>query len=256
MKYHFIMGILAVMSISMSDSRSETLVSKLLADYEKITTLTCELRKDVVGPAGSGRRLSRIYFQRPDMLHVDNATPIKRRIVADGKSLYSYIEGDPKGFYRPIKDLDFEWLVSLRNVPGSAVEHLLKIGDATEVELPPTEDYQMMRGYQTERLFVVLGLDEMGRLATIQFYASAEMKKLTAQYIYRNFTEPVDGVWLSTLHEATLWANDQEIRETTRISNLVVNQPIAPSLFIPSNFFKGIDFASRMEEIYPSKKSD
>lgn len=250
MKHHIITGIVAL-SLLTVDGRAETLAARLLAGYEKIQTLTCELRKDVKGPSGTGRRLSRIYFQRPDMLHVDNATPIKRRIVADGTSLYSYIEGDPKGFYRPISDLDPEWLISLRNVPGSAVEHLLNIGAAAEIDLPATGEYPVRKGYQTERLFVVLSMDTQDRLAGIEFFATSEMQQKNAQYTYSNFVEPVAGVWLSTLHEAIVWVNGNEINETTRISNLAVNRTIAPSLFKPANFFKGVDFASRMEDIYP-----
>jgi len=250
MKYQIVAGILAL-SITTLEGRAETLADQLLAGYQNIQTLTCELRKDVKAPGGGGRRLSRIYFQRPDMLHVDNATPLKRRIVADGRSLYSYIEGDPKGFFRPISDLDDDWITSLRNVPGTAMEHLMKLRGAEETELEPADGFPVRKGYQTERLFVVLSLDPQGRLARIEFYASSTMQQKNAQYVYSNFQEPVEGVWLSLLHEATLWMNDTEITETTRITNLAVNQPIAPSLFVPGNFFKGVDFVSRMEDIYP-----
>lgn len=242
---------IVIMSMYSGSSFGQTLAQRLLADYDRIGSVSCEIRKDGETPAGTTRRLSRVYFQRPDLLHVDSVTPIKRRIVANGTHLYSYIEGDPKGFSRPISELGEDWLISLRNVPGSPVEHLLKLKDAPETELPAVDGFPVRKGYQTERLFVVLALDATNRLALIEFYNNADMAQKTAQYVYRSFQEAVPGIWLALVHEATLWAKGIEIKETTRISNLAVDQPIAPSLFVESNFFKEVEFVDSMDKIYP-----
>ncbi len=239
-----------IMQVVMMDGLAETVAEQLLAGYEAIETLSCDFRRETKSPAATGRRLSRVYYQRPDMLHVDNFSPIRRRIVSDGTNFFSYIEGDPKGFSRPVTELDGEWLDSLRNVPGTPMEHLVKLRGIADEELEGDETYPVKRGYQAEKVYAVLSLDAEGRLALIEFFASANRKIKTAEYRYRGFVEATPGVWVSGLIEATLWINRDEIRETSRLSNLTVNEPVAASLFVPDNFFEGVEFTSRLEEIY------
>ncbi len=244
-----LMSLLVLVVIS-PVTQAETLVDRLLAGYDKIETVTCEVRKDTTSAAGSMRRLSRVYFQRPDRLHVDNVSPIPRRIIADGERLYSYIQGDKRGFSRPIAELDTDWLISLRSVPGSPVEHLLKMKGLPEVPHEPTPAYPVRMGYQAEQLYALLCLDPQGRVARIEFYASSSLQQKNAEYVYRGFQEPVPGVWLATQQQGTLWVRGEEINESGRISSLVVNQPVAASLFVVENFLKGIDFVPSMEEVY------
>ena len=210
---------------------SETVAERLLASYTAIETLSCDFRKDIESPAGNVRRLSRIFFQRPDHLHVDNVSPVKRRIVADGTALYSYIEGDPRGFSRPVSELDQDWLASLRNIPGTAIEHLVRLAGLPEQELYATEDFPVRRGYQAEKVYVVL-------------------KQKTAAYAYRSLEQVTPGVWIAKLIEADVWMNGQKMTEVSRLTNLSVNQPLAASLFNPEVYFKDIEFVRDMKDVY------
>lgn len=239
-----------VMLMMAGEGAGETVAERLLAGYEAIETLSCDFRRDTKSPAATGRRLSRVYYQRADRLHVDNFAPIRRRIVSDGTNFFSYIEGDPKGFSRPVTELDGEWLASLRNVPGTPMEHLVNLRGLPEEELEGDETYPVRRGYRAERVYAVLSLDAGGRLALIEFFASDNRQIKTAGYRYSGFVEAAPGVWISTLIEATLWINRDEIKETSRLSNLSVNEPVAASLFVPGNFFEGVEFTSRLEDIY------
>ena len=235
--------------VGMSDAA--TLAEQLLQGYEKVRTVTCEIRREI---AAEGirpmRMLSRVYFQRPDLLHVENTSPVPRRIVADGVTFYSYAVGDSKGFSRPVAELDEEMLLSLRKVPGTATEHLLRLRGVAETNLPGTDDFPVRRGYSTPKVFVVLSMDKAGRLARIEFFTGPDLKTQTAQYNYSAFQEPIPGVWFPCLHQAVATLGGAESRETTRVNNLSVNTPIAPSLFVAAPFFKKVRFASSFEDIY------
>jgi outer membrane lipoprotein-sorting protein len=108
-------------------SRAQTLAERLLAQYDAVRSLSCEIRKDVSGAAGTVRTLSRVYYERPDRLNVENFTPVKRRIVCDGTNFFSYVEGDSKGFTRPVAELDEIMLLQLRKIPGTAADHLFRL---------------------------------------------------------------------------------------------------------------------------------
>ena len=235
---------------SLGPARSETLVERLLQGYESIQTVTCELRRDVVSPSGKLRMLSRVHYQRPDRLHVENAAPVHRRIMADGTTFFSYADGDPKGFSRPIEQLDEAMLIGLRKVPGTAMEYLLRLRGVAETNLPATAEFPVRRGYAAPKVFAVLSLDATGRLARIEFFATPEMKTQTAQYDYSAFREVLPGVWLPCLHQGHLNLGGAESLETTRVDNLSVDAPLAPSLFVAGPFFKGVKFVPSFEDIY------
>lgn len=229
---------------------AETLVERLLKEYEAVQTLTCDLRRDNEAGADKMRFLSRIYYARPDRLHVENTAPIERTIVSDGTNFFSYIDGDPKGFSRPVDKLDVEMLRSLRKVPGTAMDHLLRLKDVPETELPATAEFPVRRGYDAGKVFAVLSMDASNRLARIEFYTAADQKNLTGQYDYSAFQEVVPGVWIPCLHQGVMRVAGQETRETTRVSNLSVNTPIAEGLFVPAPYFKGVEFVDSFKAIY------
>ena len=57
--------------------RAETVRERLLKSYDAVQTLSCEIRRDTPLPDGQTlRMLSRVYFQRPDRLHVENSSPV------------------------------------------------------------------------------------------------------------------------------------------------------------------------------------
>jgi hypothetical protein len=229
---------------------AETLMERVLRSYDPVQSLCCEIRKDTENPAGAIRTLSRVYYQRPDRLHVENVSPVKRRIVSDGTTFFSYIEGDPKGFSRPVAKLDREMLLQLRKVPGTAMDHLMRLAGAAARPMDPTEEFPQREGYDAENCFAVLSLDAVGRLARIEVFTAADMKQKTAEYAYSAFKEAAPGVWIPCLHQVTAWTGGVETRETSRIDNLAVNPPIAGALFIAEPFFRGVPFTASFDEIY------
>jgi len=233
---------------------AETLVARLLAGYASIQTVSCNVRRDSESSAANGRTLSRVYYQKPDRIHVENVQPLPRTILADGTNFFSYIPGDPKGFSRPISQLDTDMLISLRKVPGSAMDHLLRLKDMPETDLPPTPEFPARKGYDTGKMYAVLSMDSSNRLAQIEFFTGADMKQRTAHAAYSQFMEASPGVWLARLHQTTIQLGSMEQKETSRFDNLIVNQPIAPNLFNASLFFKDVPFVSSMDQMYPGNE--
>ena len=228
----------------------ETLAERVLASYDTVQSVSCEIRKDSEAGGRTMRMLSRVYYEKPDRLHVDQPAPIPRRIVADGKTFYSYIEGDPKGFSRPIEKLDEEMQTNLRKVPGTPMDHLMKLKGIAETNMEPTAEFPERRGYDTGKLFAVLSMDATGRLVRIEYYSSPAMKETTLQCDYSDFREVAAGVWMPCLHRMVLKIGGVESKETTRVDNLSVNQSIPANLFVAGPFFKDVEFVDSFEEIY------
>ena len=129
--------------------------------------------------------LSRVYYQRPDRLHVENFSPVKRHIVSDGTVFRSYTEGAPQGFSRPVAELNEEML---RNLLDNAVRYspvgsevtVLLVSDTGEPALtvqdegpgvPPEELPRLMerfyRGTAVTAEGSGLGLTIVGRIAEL-----------------------------------------------------------------------------------------
>lgn len=227
-------------------------VDRLLKEYSKIETVSCRIRRTVDGEVGKIKFLSRIYYTNKDQLHVENLTPVKRRTLADGKRLYQYGEGDPKGFLRPISELSEPMTISLHKVPGTAMDHLLRLKGMEEQLLPKKGEAEKRIGIDTGKQYVVLLFDEQDRLIEVQFYKTAEIKEKTADYTYSDFQEILTDVWIPFHHSASLRANGNNFTETVRIDRFIANNPVAESLFVASSFFdKNIDFVDDFAKIFP-----
>ncbi len=228
-----------------------TLAQTLCAGYENIKTVSCEVRKTTTSEETTVRMLSRVYYMQTNLLHVENTAPEKRRIISDGKRLYYHGEENPRGFSRPLAELSEEWMTSVQSVPGSPMEHLLRLKTIPEVSLPATENYPVRRAYQAPKVYVVLSCNTTGQLVQIEFFTTSDMKKKTAQYNYSNFQQAGENCWIPCLHQGVLYMPDgRESTETRRIDNLVINEPIAANLFDPSLFFEKVDFVSDFEELF------
>ena len=227
-------------------------VDRLLNEYGKIETVTCQIRRTKVGAAGKMKFLSRVYYTNENQLHAEGIAPIKRRTIADGQRLYQYVEGDPKGFSRPIKDLSEQMSISLHLVPGTAMDHLLRLKGTTENVLSATKKQVKRIGIQTDTNYVILQFDAKDRLTGIGFYKTEAMKDLLANYTYSNFNEAVPGAWVPFTHEATVENERMSFKETVKVDRFIANAPIAESLFIASSFFdKDIDFVDEFAKIFP-----
>lgn len=231
-------------------ARGETLVDRLLASYDGVQTMQAEIRKETSSGDFDVRKLSRVYYARPDQLHVETFSPVKRRIVSDGTTFFSYLEGDPQGFSRPVAQLDADWLISLRQVPGTPMDQLLRLKGLPEQTLEPTATAPVRRGYQAAKTFVVVEVDASDRLSAIEFYADSSQAQRTARFDYSAYTELAPGLWFPLVHKARLQQGGKASEETTRVSNPVVNQPIPAALFQPATFFKGVTFTDNLDDIY------
>ena len=109
----------AMMGADARGARGETVLARVLKPYDAVQSLSCEIRRDTPLPDGQTMRmLSRVYYQRPDRLHVENFSPVKRRIVSDGTVFRSYTEGAPQGFSRPVAELNEEMAAQFADGAG------------------------------------------------------------------------------------------------------------------------------------------
>mgnify|MGYP003605467570 CR=1 FL=1 len=241
---------MAMLVLAAGAARAETVLERVLKPYESVQSLSCDIRRDTPLPDGNTlRMLSRVYYQRPDKLHVENASPVQRRIVSDGTVFRSYTQGAPKGFSRPVKDLSEEMLRNLRMVPGSAANMLEILKDAKEVPLEPTAEYPVRAGYDNGKSFAILNLDDKGRLARYEIYSSAALTDLLTRTDFSAFQEVSPGVWIASLQQSKVILQGLERTETTRVDNLVANGEIPASLFEADAFFAGVEFVDDFGKI-------
>lgn len=232
-----------------ADGENTTLARRLYDSYRGIKTISCEIRKTVTTSRRTERWLSRIHYQAPDHIHVHNVAPFKRRIIADGSNLYYHVTGHAKGFSAPVSKLKEPMLSNFRDIPATPMEHLLKLLDCPETTLPGTKDHPVRRGYRAGPVLVVLSCDADGRLVQVDFFKTPKAKTLVAQYTYSSFRKTPGGAWIPQRHRAKLFLPDDEIMtETRRVDNLVLDEPIAASLFDASLFFKDVEFVSDPKE--------
>ncbi|MEI7435644.1 MAG: hypothetical protein WCL16_02410 [bacterium] len=249
-QFRVIMTLTVLSMLAVSPLPAATLADRLLASYDAVQTMTCEIRRDTEAGGQRVRFLSRIAYARPDRLNVENVEPLARRIVADGTNFFSYADGDPKGFSRPIARLDKPMLDSLRKLPGTAMDHLFQLSGVAETNLPGTADNPVRRGYATPKVFAVLNLDPSGRLARIEFFTSSTCQTTLGKYDYSDFIEAAPGVWIARMHKGGFSLGKITSRETLRVTALTVNQPIPPAMFIAAPFFRRVEFASTFDAIY------
>ncbi len=229
---------------------AETAIDRLLVNYNRIESLSCKIRR--VSEVGDQkvRRLSRIYWKRGDFIHVDNIAPLKRRIIADGKHFYYYITGEPKGFSRPIEQLSGEQIAELRRVPGTPMDHLLKLKGLEEELLKPKDAGGLSFGYKGDGFFAEVNTDERNRLSSILYYEGDAQGRMQARYDYSEYKEIMSGLWMPLKHDAQILIGKEDGSETLRVSDLTVNEPIAEGLFIADHFLKGVDYVKTFKEIY------
>jgi len=239
-----------LLGIAGTATGGETWVQETLAGYQAIETASCEVRRLTVAPDRRVRTLSRVHWAKGDRIHVDSVVPLPRRHVADGERMYYYVEGDPKGFSRAIGELDAEWLHSLRRIPGTPMDHLVKLQEAEETVLPPTAEFPVRRGYAAGPHYVVLSADGENRLQRLEYFTSPAMEKRTSLLRLDRQEEVLPGVWIPLRHRLTAEFDGEEVTETVQILNVQVNEPLAATLFDKDLYFKDVEFVDNFEEIY------
>ncbi len=228
-----------------------TLVERLCESYSGIESVSCEIRKTTKSGIRTMRMLSRVHYKKPNRIHVDNVSPAKRTIIADGKRLYYHEAGVARGFSRPISELSETWLKPLHNIPGTPLEHLLPLRGLPAIELPASVDGKIREAYEKDGVYVVLTADDQNRLHQVDFFKSSEMASKTGEYTFAHLQEVEPDCWIPLQHKATLFLPEGEVAvETRRVSNLSVNGSIPDHLFNHELFFRGVEFVDDFQKTY------
>ncbi|HOO21002.1 MAG TPA: hypothetical protein PL011_06410 [Kiritimatiellia bacterium] len=252
----WMIGLAAVLAAA-GTAGAGTVRERVLASYGAVESLSCGIRRDMPLPDGQTlRMLSRVHWQRPDRLHVENFSPVKRRTVSDGEVFRQHAEGAPKGFSRPVAELNDEMLRNLRMVPGSAANLLDVLEGAPETLLEPTEEFPVRAGYDNGHSYAVLSLDGEGRLARFEMYSSPALTDLQARTDFSAFREILPGTWIACLQQSRVMMQGVERTETTRVDNLAVNEDLPASLFDGAAFFAGVEFVDDFGKIAEAMQSD
>jgi hypothetical protein len=239
--------------LCLATARADEVLDKLIADLDRIRSVSCEVERVTASEDGQLRLLIRVFYQHGGRLHVENVKPARRRIITDGTTLYFKAEGFEQGFSAPLADLEKQdfWRDQIRRIPGTASDHLWRIASAKVPgeNLDPEPGLPVRRGYATARLYAVLALDDQGRLARVEYFRDATRKERTAVIDYSEWKDGGDGIWVAQVHKALLKAGAGEVTENTRVLNLKLNQPVADSLFDPKLYFQGVKFVADYAEM-------
>lgn len=240
--------ICSILLVGLPAARGETTAERLLARYQKITSVACEVRRTKRLDDVKETWLTRVYYEHPLRLHTEQVAPIRRRIVCDGTTFFSHVESATKGFSRPVIQLSKAMQRGLALIPGTPSDQLYPLQGKPETNLAPTTAHPVRKGYTLDSAFVVLSLSPNDRLARVDIYHASDMKQRVATCIYSDYKETDAGVAMPCRHQLQLTINGRTMEETTRIVNLAVNTKLAAALFIPSTFFKNIDFVDTLEK--------
>ncbi len=225
------------------------LVMQLLQQYRQIETVSCDVRREVKTPDGAIRWLSRVYYQAPDKLHARNAAPLPRLVISDGKTMYQHNEGQPRGFRRPLEDLDETMQINLHRIPGTLMDHLSRIGDAPESPLEPTPDAPIRRAYETRNTYIILEADEKGRLLQVYLFDAKQRNEPVGTIVCEAFEEVIPNVWIPMSHRITFRSGEHTIEERIRFSQYHANQELPEHIFTPGNFFPDVEWVDSFDQL-------
>jgi len=227
-----------------------TLAERLIAAHEAIRTVRCDVRRETVVDGKRVNTLSRVWYERPDRLRVETVTPEPRRILVDGTTIYKWVEGHAEGVRIPLDEASEAERLQVRKVPGTAEDYLLRLRGVAEQALPPTDAFPVRRGYESPEPhpFAELALDKDGRLARFSLFSSTAQANRLVQVEFGGWREAKPGLWFPCLQTTTAAGPDgKTIRETLRVSALVVNEPLDPSLFDVAQAARDIQFVGVAE---------
>ena len=228
-----------------------TTIDNIIKQYSKINSVSCVVSRTIAFKELETRLLSRVYYERPNKLHVQQTAPIERRIVCDGTNFFYYIKGDPKGYSQPVDKLSEKQIIELQKIPGSSEDILYRLVDLKPKELPGNEEFPTQLAYSTtNNLNIIIFINDKKLIKKIVFFKDKELTKLTSTYEYSNFIEAIPGVFVPTTHIMTVNIDDKQRTENAKFSHYKANGPIPQSLFNAKPFFEGVEFVDSFKKIY------
>lgn len=246
----FITVMVSALSLKAYSAPAPNEAQRQIELYRTISSVTASVRKTTEAADSTVRMLSRVHYKKGGFIHVENIAPAKRRIIADGKNLYYYDENVARGFSRPISELDEEWTSSLNTVPGSPMEHLLKMQKLEQSPATAPEPDQTAFAYHDAKNHVVMTLDAEKRIVKIEFFEDQKLTRSFAIFKYSHFIKAGD-VWLSSTHTASSRLPDgSELSEVRQFDNVSVNKDIPDKLFDHKLFMDEVEFVSEFEKTW------
>lgn len=228
-----------------------TTIDNIIKQYSKINSVSCMVSRTIVFNEQETRLLSRVYYEKPNKLHVQQTVPFDRKIICDGTNFFYYIKGDPKGYSQQVDKLSEKQTIELQKIPGSPEDILYHLIEIVPKKLPGNEQFPIQLAYTTTNaLNVVILIDNKNLIRKINFFENNEFVKLTSTYEYNNFIEVIPNVFIPTTHKTTLNVNDKQRTETAKYSHYKANGEISQSLFYAKPFFEGVDFVDSFKKIY------
>ncbi len=232
-----------------SAGAEDTTLDRIVNAYESIKTVTCSVRKTSKAGSQTVRMLSRVHYKSNGYIHVENVSPSKRRIIADGKSLYYHDSNAKKGYSSPIAELDDTWAASLNTVPASPMDHLSKMKTMKQLKSSQHEGGQSLI-FGGDKNHVRMTIDAKGRISTLEFFSDITLNDRYAVYKYSDFLKAGDA-WLARRHEAEITLPDETKATEVRIfENLAVNTIIPDKLFDHKIFMKKVEFVPDFEDTW------
>ncbi|MDA3799550.1 MAG: hypothetical protein PF692_10770 [Kiritimatiellae bacterium] len=242
---------LLIISVPLAASATTNVINEIINNYSKIKSVSCIVSRVITFNEKDTRLLSRVYYERPNKLHVQQTSPLNRRIICDGTNFFYYIDGDPKGYSSPVDKLSEQQIIELVKVPGTSEDILYRLKNIEPKELSGNEEYPTQLAFTTtNNLNIIVYITDEKRIEKIDFFESNEFAKLTSSSHYSNFIEATPGVFVPTTHKMVLNINKQQRTETAKFSHYTANAPISQSLFYAKPFFKGVTFVDSFKEIY------
>jgi outer membrane lipoprotein-sorting protein len=246
-----ILAMVATASLAGTSLAGNKTIEDIIKQYAKIDSVSCIVSRAISFNDKDVRLLSRVYYERPNKLHVQQTAPLQRRIVCDGTNFFYYIKGDPKGYSNPVDKLSHKQIIELEKIPGSSEDILYRLLELTPKQLTGNEEFPTQLAYTTTNdINIVIYIDQKKLIQKIKFYESKELVKLTSTYEYSNFIEAIPGVFVPTTHKMTVNINDKTRTEIAKFSQYKANGPISQSLFNAKPFFKGVEFVDSFKKIY------
>ncbi len=213
---------------------AESWVERLIATHAPIESLRCEIRRERTVEGKTFTRVSRVWYARGKRLRVETLAPLPTRVLADGTTLYKWLDDKPEGVSMPISEAPENEQVQLEQVPGTPEEYLFRLRGAPEEHLAPTPEYAVRIGCHPPHPhpYTVLSLDASNRLVRLEYFGPNGGTNRLLLALFSNWSEVLPGVRIPCLHQITIWGSDGvPIEETVRVSRLRANEPIPPDEF-------------------------